>query len=94
MADAHAHGRDNMIPTWSERELTLSAIKGAIMSFSKAIAAFKENEQKVLSINSGLARNTNAGLLNLTEAVQGELRNIELRLERIEQILERLEPKQ
>jgi hypothetical protein len=64
-----------------------------MMSFSKAIAAFRENEQRVLSINSGLAGKTNAGLLNLTEAVQSELRNIDARLERIEKILVRLEPK-
>lgn len=64
-----------------------------MMSFSKAIAAFRENEQRVLSINNGLAGKTNAGLLNLTEAVQSELRNIDAKLERIEKILVRLEPK-
>ena len=43
------------------------------MSFSKAKKAFKENGQRYLSSKDGAAWNTNAGLLNLCEALESEI---------------------
>ena len=60
------------------------------MSFSKAKKAFKENGERYLSAKDGASWNTNAGLLNLTEAIASEMDDLQRRMKRIEQLLSQL----
>ena len=60
------------------------------MSFSKAKAAFKENGTKVLSKKDGHFWNTNAGLLNLTEALESELEDLHRKVRALEKEMQDL----
>ena len=61
------------------------------MSFAKAIKAFDENGREQLSRKDGHFWNTNAGLLNLSEAIQKEFARLHADIQSLEQRLQRLE---
>ncbi len=61
------------------------------MSFVKAKQAFRENGQVYLSTNDGHLWNTNAGLLNLCEALESELDDVRRKFRELEQKLQRIE---
>ena len=61
------------------------------MSFRKAKDAFNENGRRYLSAKDGHHWNTNAGLLNLTTALESALSDTQAQLARLEQRIQHLE---
>jgi hypothetical protein len=61
------------------------------MSFFKAKKAFQENARQYLSAKDGHFWNTNAGLLNLCEALESELGDLQRKVHSLEQQVQNLE---
>ena len=61
------------------------------MSFFKAKQAFQENGKRYLTTKDGHLWNTNAGLLNLCEAMDDEFSALKKKIRSLEQQLHALE---